>query len=47
MFLSKSKYLQKIKNIADMAKELKLNVYIWGEKGVGKSFLAKYKTLIN
>jgi len=42
MFLSKSKYLQKIKNIADMAKELKLNVYIWGEKGVGKSFLAKY-----
>jgi len=25
-----------------MAKELKLNVYIWGEKGVGKSFLAKY-----
>ena len=42
MFLAKSKYLQKIKNIADMAKELKLNVYIWGERGVGKSFLAKY-----
>ncbi len=42
MFLAKSEYLQKIKNIADMAKELKLNVYIWGEKGVGKSFLAKY-----
>jgi len=42
MFLAKSKYLKKIKNIADMAKELNLNVYIWGEKGVGKSFLAKY-----
>ena len=42
MFLAKSEYLKKIKNIADMAKELKLNVYIWGEKGVGKSFLAKY-----
>ena len=25
-----------------MARELNLNVYIWGEKGVGKSFLAKY-----
>ena len=42
MFLAKSTYLQKIKNIADMAKELKLNVYIWGERGVGKTFLAKY-----
>ena len=42
MFLAKSEYLKKIKNIADMAKELKLNVYIWGEKGVGKTFLAKY-----
>ena len=42
MFLAKSSYLQQIKNIADMAKELKLNVYIWGEKGVGKTFLAKY-----
>ena len=50
MFLAKSSYLQQIKNIADMAKELKLNVYIWGEKGVGKTFLAKYiapKALIN
>jgi len=42
MFLAKSEYLKKIKNIADMARELNLNVYIWGEKGVGKSFLAKY-----
>ncbi len=42
MFLAKSEYLQKIKNIADMARDLNLNVYIWGEKGVGKSFLAKY-----
>jgi DNA-binding NtrC family response regulator len=42
MFLAKSDYLKKIKNIADMAKELKLNIYIWGEKGVGKTFLAKY-----
>ena len=42
MFLAKSEYLQKIKNIADMARELGLNVYIWGEKGVGKTFLAKY-----
>ena len=42
MFLAKSEYLQKIKNIADMARELNLNVYIWGERGVGKSFLAKY-----
>ena len=42
MFLAKSEYLKKIKNIADMARELDLNVYIWGEKGVGKSFLAKY-----
>jgi len=42
MFLAKSEYLKKIKNIADMAKELKLSVYIWGERGVGKSFLAKY-----
>ena len=42
MFLAKSEYLKKIKNIADMAKELKLNVYIYGEKGVGKTFLAKY-----
>jgi len=42
MFLAKSIYLQKIKNIADMAKELKLNIYIWGERGVGKTFLAKY-----
>jgi DNA-binding NtrC family response regulator len=42
MFLATSEYLQKIKNIADMCKELKINVYIWGEKGVGKSFLASY-----
>jgi len=42
MFLAKSAYLKKIKRLADMAKELKVNVYIWGEKGVGKSFLAKY-----
>jgi DNA-binding NtrC family response regulator len=42
MFLAKSKYLQKIKKIADMCKELKISVYIWGERGVGKSFLAKY-----
>jgi len=42
MFLAKSEYLQKIKKLADMAKELKINVYIWGERGVGKTFLAKY-----
>ncbi|QCI27651.1 Fis family transcriptional regulator [Caminibacter pacificus] len=42
MFLAKSEYLQKIKRLADMAKELRVNVYIWGEKGVGKTFLAKY-----
>ncbi len=42
MFIATSKYLQKIKNIADMCKELKINVYIWGKKGVGKTFLAKY-----
>jgi len=42
MFLAKSEYLKKIKNIADMARELNLNVYIWGERGVGKTFLAKY-----
>ena len=42
MFLAKSSYLQQIQNIANMAKDLKLNVYIWGEKGVGKTFLAKY-----
>ncbi len=42
MFLAKSEYLQKIKKIADMCKELKISVYIWGEKGVGKTFLAKY-----
>jgi DNA-binding NtrC family response regulator len=42
MFLATSEYLQKIKNIADMCKELKVNVYIWGERGVGKTFLARY-----
>ena len=42
MFLAKSEYLKKIKRLADMAKELKVNVYIWGDRGVGKSFLAKY-----
>jgi len=42
MFLAKSDYLQKIKNIADMVKELKLNVFIYGEKGTGKTFLANY-----
>ena len=42
MFLATSEYLKKIKNIADMCKELKLNVYIYGERGVGKTFLAKY-----
>jgi len=42
MFLAKSEYLQKIKSLADMCKELKINVYIWGERGVGKTFLAKY-----
>ena len=42
MFLATSEYLQKIKNIADMCKELKINVYIWGERGVGKTFLAEY-----
>jgi len=42
MFLAKSEYLKKIKNIAEMVKELNLNVYIWGERGVGKTFLAKY-----
>jgi len=42
MFLATSEYLKKIKNIADMCRQLKINVYIWGEKGVGKTFLAKY-----
>ena len=42
MFLATSEYLKKIKNIADMCKELKINVYIWGERGVGKTFLAEY-----
>jgi DNA-binding NtrC family response regulator len=42
MFLAESEYLKKIKNIADMCKQLKINVYIWGERGVGKTFLAKY-----
>jgi len=42
MFIAKSNYLQHIKKLADMAKELKLNIYIWGERGVGKSFLARY-----
>ncbi|WP_456470485.1 Fis family transcriptional regulator [Caminibacter sp.] len=42
MFLAKSEYLKKIKNLADMARELQLSIYIWGEKGVGKSFLARY-----
>jgi len=42
MFLAKSAYLQKIKKLADMAKELSLSIYIWGERGVGKTFLAKY-----
>jgi len=42
MFLATSEYLKKIKNIADMCKQLRINVYIWGEKGVGKTFLAKY-----
>ncbi len=42
MFIANSSYMQKIKNIADKIKALKLNVYIWGESGVGKTFLAKY-----
>ncbi|QCT94177.1 Fis family transcriptional regulator [Caminibacter mediatlanticus TB-2] len=42
MFIAKSEYMQKIKNIADKIKTLKLNVYIWGDVGVGKTFLAKY-----
>jgi len=42
MFLAVSDYLKKIKSIADMCKQLKINVYIWGESGVGKTFLAKY-----
>jgi DNA-binding NtrC family response regulator len=42
MFLSNSEYLTKIKNLADMSRELNLSVYIWGEKGVGKTTLAKY-----
>ncbi len=42
MFIAKSDYLKKIKKLADSIKDLHLNVYIWGERGVGKSFLAKY-----
>jgi DNA-binding NtrC family response regulator len=42
MFLATSDYLKKIKKLADMCKDLKVNVYIWGERGVGKTFLAKY-----
>ena len=42
MFIAKSSYLKKIKNIATLAKDLKINVYIWGDRGVGKTFLAKY-----
>ncbi|WP_024790857.1 MULTISPECIES: Fis family transcriptional regulator [unclassified Lebetimonas] len=42
MFLTNSEYLTKIKNLADMSRELNLSVYIWGEKGVGKTTLAKY-----
>ncbi|WP_024787566.1 MULTISPECIES: Fis family transcriptional regulator [unclassified Lebetimonas] len=42
MFLANSEYLTKIKNLADMSRELNLSVYIWGEKGVGKTTLAKY-----
>ncbi|GAX86925.1 conserved hypothetical protein [Lebetimonas natsushimae] len=42
MFLTNSDYLKKIKNLASMARELNLNVYIWGERGVGKTTLARY-----
>jgi DNA-binding NtrC family response regulator len=42
MFLAASDYRKKIKNLADMCKELKINIYIWGEKGTGKTYLAKY-----
>ncbi len=45
MFLLTFEYLKKIKNIADMCKQLRINVYIWSEKGVRKSFLAKYIAL--
>ena len=38
MFIAKSNYLKKIKNIATLAKDLKINVYIWGNRGVGKTF---------
>jgi len=42
LFIAKSEYLKKIKNIAQMASEMHLSIYIFGEKGVGKTFLANY-----
>lgn len=41
-FIAKSLASEKIKKVAFMAKEIGLNVYIYGEKGVGKTFLAHY-----
>ena len=41
-FIAKSIYSKKIYKLALMLREMDINVYIYGPKGVGKSYLAKF-----
>jgi|GEM_PF-3020649 len=41
-FIAKSNYLKQVKRVAEKSARLKISLYIWGEEGTGKTFLANY-----
>ena len=41
-FIAVSKHMQEIKKLAALLRSIKSNVLIYGEAGVGKSYVAQY-----
>jgi DNA-binding NtrC family response regulator len=46
-FIAEDEKSKKIKKLANMLKELDVNVYIYGENGVGKTYLANFIAGVN
>lgn len=46
-FIAEDEKSQKIKKLANMLKELDVNIYIYGENGVGKTYLANFIAGVN
>ncbi|MEO1942572.1 MAG: hypothetical protein ABGW77_06770 [Campylobacterales bacterium] len=41
-FIAVSDYLKQVKRVAEQGAQLQMNLYIWGETGTGRHFLAHY-----